>query len=738
MKSKYNTSFKSLNKNPKEYFFKDKISPTKLEEILKNNPSLINSINERGETILSNSLNTNNFEIFEILLNSPILDLKYKDNEGNSYLHLAVLNQNEKIVKALIKKGINLNMQNKNGNTALHLAYKYRNDSIIETLTYNGINTLIKNKDKKIAKEIKQIEINKNKSAKYNNFMNKTASYKNEFKLTENILKSTRKNGNENTNNKISKQNIDNDIILKLNSKYFRNNPYFIIKKDKDKENHDNNKDKIGILEKNGHIRNIDNLSNLESCNTEEDKNIKIMSFKEYNTNIDKEEESLVKNIDNNNNNLLNNTSKETKFITDTKEKSNIIDEISSFVITQSIESKKIEKEKNNNELNNKCLIYDKNFLTDKKIKQKINTLGKNSKRYVNINIVNPEKWTTIQKGYSQKNTSEKNISDNNIFKYKLSNQLNSIKKAKSKKKNQLFTNKIINKTMTKGGSKSYSSFISNTNKNKFFLKKNLNFENNNIKLNHIIRKRNINRIKHKEFTLEQKPSIENSKAISLYIETKSNKLSDNKIITKVDENGLTMKSSKLLTQFLSQINMEKYISIFATNGFDDINLILEQSKNGIASIKDSELKEAGINIPGDRAKILIRIQELSKNFKFLVPKEVYYSIENKENLGNDKNIKKLKEWLKGLKIENYLNNFINNGYFSLELLLIQMASSNPITNEILKDEIRIEKVGYRSRIINKLKDDSRRYISELEVNILIMNKGEEQIKTNNCQCIAF
>ena len=198
------------------------------------------------------------------------------------------------------------------------------------------------------------------------------------------------------------------------------------------------------------------------------------------------------------------------------------------------------------------------------------------------------------------------------------------------------------------------------------------------------------------------------------------------------------MKSSKLLTQFLSQINMEKYISIFATNGFDDINLILEQSKNGIASIKDSELKEAGINIPGDRAKILIRIQELSKNFKFLVPKEVYYSIENKENLGNDKNIKKLKEWLKGLKIENYLNNFINNGYFSLELLLIQMASSNPITNEILKDEIRIEKVGYRSRIINKLKDDSRRYISELEVNILIMNKGEEQIKTNNCQCIAF
>ena len=213
-----------------------------------------------------------------------------------------------------------------------------------------------------------------------------------------------------------------------------------------------------------------------------------------------------------------------------------------------------------------------------------------------------------------------------------------------------------------------------------------------------------------------------------------------NKERNQIDENGLTMNSSKLLKDFLSQINMGKYISILAFNGFDDINLILEQSKNGSSSIQDSELKEAGIIIPGDRAKILIRIQELSNNFEFPIPKEVYYSIKNYKNILDDQNIIKLRKWLENLKIEKYLNNFIDNGYNSIELLLIQMISSNPLTNEILKEEIKIDKVGYRSRIINKLKEDSKNFINDLKLNMLIVSKdeGEYISKYNNCQCIIL
>ena len=216
----------------------------------------------------------------------------------------------------------------------------------------------------------------------------------------------------------------------------------------------------------------------------------------------------------------------------------------------------------------------------------------------------------------------------------------------------------------------------------------------------------------------------------------KNSIISINKNIKKTDENVLSVKTSKLLRDFLSQINMDKYIGLLTTNGFDDINLILEQSKNGGASIQDNELKEAGISKPGDRAKILIRIQELSNNFSFPVPKEIYHIVYDIKDIENDEHIQKLKKWLENLKVEDYLINFIYSGYYSIELLLMQMISDNPLTSEILKEEIGIDKIGYRSRIINKLKDEARSYLGQLKTKTLVINKGEEN--TNNCQCVII
>ena len=188
------------------------------------------------------------------------------------------------------------------------------------------------------------------------------------------------------------------------------------------------------------------------------------------------------------------------------------------------------------------------------------------------------------------------------------------------------------------------------------------------------------------------------------------------------------------LKEFLSQINMLKYMNNFIQSGFDDIDLIIEQAQQGIY-IKDSELKEAGITVPGDRAKILIRIQEKAGNFGFAVPKNVYYICKDLDNIENDENIMNLDNWLKALKIEDYLMNFIYNGYYSIELLLLQMESKNPLTVEILKDEIGIDKIGHRSRIINKLKDEGRSYNNKLKTSVLIVGNGE---KNKFCDCIIY
>ena len=191
---------------------------------------------------------------------------------------------------------------------------------------------------------------------------------------------------------------------------------------------------------------------------------------------------------------------------------------------------------------------------------------------------------------------------------------------------------------------------------------------------------------------------------------------------------------NNLLKEFLIQISMQKYLKNFIDSGFDDIKIILEQAQKGIY-IKDSELKEAGILIPGDRAKILIRIQEKAGNFKFTVPKSVYYVCKKDNKINNDVNIKNLRNWLKNLRIDNYLKNFIYNGYHSIELLFLQMESQSPLTAEILKEEIGIDKVGHRSRIINKLKEDGRSYINNLKTSVLLVGNPN-----NNkfCDCLIY
>ena len=509
-------------------------------------------------------------------------------------------------------------------------------------------------------------------------------------------------------------------------------------------------KRKIGKIEKIEKIENID-----DDLYINDEKSIKLL-FKEYkyynttNSNLDnnninantnnKEEKDCIKKIENiDNNNLLNNTSKETKFLTEGKDKTCNL-EASSSAISHSLESKMNNNNTNNSnkkdkQNENKILIYNRNYLSDRIIKEK--TLKSNSKSFVNLNNKDNQKWKTIQNRISQRTKSEKNTTDN-IFKYKITNNLNKYKNNKSNKKNKAYEDKIVNKTIGLSGLKNQNSFliIKNSPK-KGFLKKNINLENNNnyknkiFQINQILKKRNINRPKISDCIKKEKPK----KSPSSKDKKKNKILLENKNKIEIDENLLTMKSSKLLKDFLSQINMEKYLINFSMNGFDDINLILEQSKNGISSIKDNELKEAGIKLPGDRAKILIRIQEISNNFDFPIPQNIYNAID-KKNIENDKNVRKLKEWLHNLKIGFFFNNFIKGGYYSLDLLFIQMASSNPINNDILKDDLGIEKMGYRTRMINKLKDDSKKYIDNLKLNMLDINGGDQ--KGNNCECIIF
>ena len=737
------------NKTQPEIFNISQLSPQQLNQALANNPSLINSIDNNGETLLSYAIKKNYYKIYDLLLNSPFLYLNFQNKDGDSYLHLAVKNQLEKIIKNLVEKGIRINIQNKKGNTALHLAYETGNNSIIKYLIEHGINHTIKNKENKKAEEIKKnSKMNKNQSVTNFNSLNKALSKNkimNEFKNSDTtFLKSSQQEENIFNNNNINNNSVQENggkfqeeikynIIQKTNK-----NPQFIIKKNNQEKNLSTTE--FYINNNNSHLigsKGEENYKKAFKIKIDFDKIKKgglhkEFSLKDNNIKENKEEQELFE-YNNKSNNQINYTERGSKKFTNINKRLNMEESISSFLESSDFKNKK-QKITSNNKINS-FKDVEHTSITGSKISNKKKQNNKRSSfrnNLYNLGDINDiEKWNTLQIGNSPKKIKDKNKPDVN-----LKNKL-SITKKSSPKKN-------IIKTKNTNRPKGENNKI-NKNKDNFIISKNYNYnkieryfnEDNNQKY---FDDEKVRRIEHKEYGLEKEDIDENNDVIVIddipnKINYKNSFISINKM-NKSEDNFLTLKSGRLLKDFLFQINMDKYLNILANNGFDDINLILEQSKNGGSSILDSELKEAGISIPGDRAKILIRIQELSNNFSFPIPKEVYHQIEDINKIESDEHIQKLKRWLENLKVEDYLINFIYSGYHSVELLLLQMISQNPLTSEMLKEEIGIDKIGYRSRIINKLKDEAKFFYGQLKTKTLVINKGDEN--SNNCQCIIF
>ena len=211
-----------------------------------------------------------------------------------------------------------------------------------------------------------------------------------------------------------------------------------------------------------------------------------------------------------------------------------------------------------------------------------------------------------------------------------------------------------------------------------------------------------------------------------------SNILNNNSINDIKNEINFT---NKPLLEFLNQINMQKYYLHLKNNGLEYINIIIEDTKKGVY-ITDNQLKMIGINKPGDRAKILIRIQEKANLFEYTVPKSVYYNCTNLEKIEDDPNVNRLYEWLKKIRLEQYLKKFLANGYCSIDTLFFQLLSNQTLTEEILKDELEIDKLGHRTRIFNKLKEEIKSYKNDLKSSIISF-QAQENSKICR-ECIIF
>ncbi len=264
-----------------------------------------------------------------------------------------------------------------------------------------------------------------------------------------------------------------------------------------------------------------------------------------------------------------------------------------------------------------------------------------------------------------------------------------------------------------------------------------------NIKLKEAPQNINLNEIKYFPSPSKKKECTSSIKSSYLQSLKTSHTLSKEHELSPIYKNknriSKFLDKKRELFKFISEINLpKKFAEILLENGFDDLKVLINQMKLGLA-LSYQNLKDIGIGNPGDRAKILIHLEEISDNFEFILEQDIIYS-----NKIPEENNGSLYLFLKKINLEEYFQIFIENGYNNAELLYIQMASKNPITENILRDDLGINKIGHLQRLLISLNEESKRYIKILEKGSVNNKKKfsiiyEENPYLKSCEaCIIF
>ena len=570
---------KHINDN---LFISSNLDIPQLKKYLYENTSLINTPDDKGETILSYSIQRNKPDVSKFLIsNFDNINLNYYDKNGKSYLHKAVLMKNYDIITELIERGINVNSQDSSGSTALHLAALLGDSRAIKLLIVGNANVNICNNSGETALGIAK----RNGNLRCINALLKKKNYTN--------LEIDCGDTNNNTKNVNLLGNLDID---------------------ENKRNHS-----VNLVYSNY----SSSMNNNEICTTG--------LFSKRNNS--KENDKLFL---------------EDKAIDFGNDSSDI--ETNAVVPKEQIELSSYKGSPKNFTLKGSSSNANNNF-NNGKIKEILHP-NLNFENFINERSL---QHITLSNDNDNINLTEELNDNNDSFHVKLIDELNmNISSAVSPAES--FNNECDDIVVVNSKQNDIELTYSKSEST--------------VKINQYNIKHNFKLLTHIENVLSESSNMQ------------------------------TINNDMFI--FLKEINMEKHTETLISNGFDDISLIIEQSKKGIG-VTEKNLKEANVALLGDRARIIVHIDTAAGNFEFInFNKEKVFALQKENN--------ELDEWLSNIKMENYIDNFVLNGYYTLDLLLMQMLSKQPLTEENLQFDLKIEKIGYRARIINKLKEDAIKY----------------------------
>ena len=221
---------------------------------------------------------------------------------------------------------------------------------------------------------------------------------------------------------------------------------------------------------------------------------------------------------------------------------------------------------------------------------------------------------------------------------------------------------------------------------------------------------------------------------------------------------------------WLKEINLICYYNLFIEKKIFNLDSIIYNLKNGLCNITKNDILKIGITLPGhiyriitkmeiDSEKINNQISNLllgKKNLSSdgeinILKNSIVYccgccSINNQSKYFCQNDLKKyqLEQWLSKIKMIRYKENFIKNGFDMIEYFILQMFSSIPIDENILKDELSINSINDRDFILLQINKDIKYIIqktsSNRNKNIKRFKKSlkEEEKKDESSNCGIF
>ena len=692
-----------------------------------------------GETPLYQAVDMGKLDHVKLLINSGANPNIVQD-DGLAPLHAAVIRQNLLIVKFLLINGGDPNIKTKIYNqTPVHLAIKNNVDPMILLLLVQFNGSLL-DRDKFDKRPIDYINSKEMKDAIEKLKFGKNQNNDKKLALHPPLFQTPKKYKNWEISkvfsNTIRSKSSKKDIIF--NSKTLLKEPGNL------KLNiiETNKKEIISLKEK---LRN-NNMNNNEKENKEPNIRKERLSF--ISGSSQKEESSCIESDKGENDNIIINDS---YFI---KNKNNQYQcNIDNFnVIYVDNYSKKIRT--NNGEkldFNNLSKIPKVKFYMTNESEKKDNNLKKSKKN--TFSIINEDK-----SDYSLNNTDIKdsiksnkllyikpilslNESNSNKIKQNLNNNNNKYKTEKIKSNEEdenedikrIFTfmengkeNKknnsviydmdknILNKPREIDRIKTSAITLSNTNRN------NLSTLNDDLSINYLWKFKTLD----DDTLFHNKRNSENTSLYSYNID-------------------ITNQNAKYpIYEWLKEINLVCYYNNFIGKRIYNLDKLIYNLKNGICNITKNDIEKLGISIPGHIYRIITKMEidserinnkisslvlgMINKNDNVNILKNsVYYccgccSIQNQSKYYNNDNNKKfqLEQWLSKLRMNKYKNNFINNGFDMFEYFILQMFSSIPVDENILKDDIKIKNIKDRDFILLQINKDIKYIIKKSEKNL--------------------